>query len=149
VPNQYVLNGYGCSGGNQSPPLKWSGVPKGTRSFALTLFDPDEHGSPSGWWHWVVYDLPADLRELPQNAGVGKSTLLPKVARQGRSDLGNLAYHGPCPANGDPPHRYTFTLYALDTDKLDVPENPSGAMLNVILREHLISETKLVARFNR
>jgi quinohemoprotein ethanol dehydrogenase len=149
VPDLYVLNGYGCKGGNQSPALKWSGVPAGTRSFALTLFDPDERASPSGWWHWVVYDIPANIGELPVNAGAERGGGLPRGARQGRTDLGNVAYHGPCPDKGDPPHRYVFTLYALNTDRLEVPENPSGAMLNAVLREHLIAQAQLIAHLGR
>src|SRR6186713_1507921 len=63
-PDRYTLNDFGCTGGNESPPLRWSGAPKGTQSFVVTLFDMDEHNTPSGWWHWVVYDLPANVSEL-------------------------------------------------------------------------------------
>jgi len=129
VPEIYTANLFGCSGGNQSPPLQWSGAPAGTKSFVLTLFDPDEHGDPSGWWHWIVYDLPSTTTSLSKGAGVEHSTILPSGTLQGRTDLGNDAYHGPCPDKGDPPHRYTFTIYALNVDKLDVPGDSSGAMV--------------------
>ena len=104
----------GCSGGNASPALQWSHVPAGTRSFAITLFDVDEKATPSGWWHWIVYDIPATTRKLEAGAGTERSARLPAGTIQGRSDLGNAAYHGPCPAKGDPPHRYLFTIYALE-----------------------------------
>lgn len=148
-PERFVLNMAGCSGGNHSPPLAWSGAPAGTRSFALTLFDPDEHGTPSGWWHWVVYDIPADAQLLPEGAGAENSRQLPSGAQQGRTDLGNAAYHGPCPASGDPPHRYTFTLYALDVASLDVPPAASGAMVTLVAGEHVLAKTTLVLRHGR
>lgn len=148
-PERFVLNMAGCSGGNSSPPLAWTGAPAGTQSFALTLFDPDERGTPSGWWHWVVYDIPAAVQSLPENAGVEDSKQLPPGAQQGRTDLGNAAYHGPCPAAGDPPHRYTFTLYALDVATLDVPPAASGAMVTLVAGEHVLAQTTLVLRHGR
>jgi Raf kinase inhibitor-like YbhB/YbcL family protein len=117
-----LLNAYGCSGGNLSPPLSWSGAPAGTKSFIVTLYDPDDRDSPSGWWHWVVYDIPASVSELAAGAGVEHSTKLPAGTHQGRTDLGTLAYHGPCPDKGDKPHAYTFTVYALGVAKLPVDE---------------------------
>jgi len=149
VPETYVANLFGCSGGNMSPPLKWTGAPEGTKSFVLTLFDPDEHADPSGWWHWVVYDLPASTTELPKGAGVEKSSALPAGTMQGRTDLGNDAYHGPCPDKGDPPHRYTFTIYALSVDKLDVPADSSGAMVVSTAKEHLLGKAVFVAHYGR
>jgi phosphatidylethanolamine-binding protein (PEBP) family uncharacterized protein len=66
VPEVYTANVFGCTGGNMSPPLQWTGAPAGTKSFVVTLFDPDEHGDPSGWWHWIVYNLPASVDKLPK-----------------------------------------------------------------------------------
>jgi Raf kinase inhibitor-like YbhB/YbcL family protein len=134
VPDRYVLNAFGCSGGNESPPLRWSGAPAGTLSFVVTLFDKDEHSSPSGWWHWIVYDIPGQADSLPAGAGALLSTRLPRGAIQGRTDLGTDAYHGPCPAKGDAPHRYVFTVYALKVASLDVPADSSGAMVVSSLR---------------
>jgi Raf kinase inhibitor-like YbhB/YbcL family protein len=148
-PDKYVLNDFGCTGGNASPPLRWSAAPPGTQSFVLTLFDMDEHNTPSGWWHWVVYDLPADARELHAGAGVVDSKALPPAAHQGRTDLGSDAYHGPCPDKGDPPHRYVFTLYALNVATLSVPSDPSGAMVVASLKEHLLAKATLVIRHGR
>lgn len=148
-PDEYTLNDFGCTGGNQSPPLRWSGAPQGTQSFVVTLFDMDEHNTPSGWWHWVVYDLPANATELPAGAGVVNSKTLPAAAHQGRTDLGTDAYHGPCPDKGDKPHRYVFTIYALKVPKLSVPPDPSGAMVVYSLQEHLLGKATLVVRHGR
>ena len=149
VPLVYTANAFGCSGGNISPALHWSGAPAGTLSFVLTLFDPDERSTPSGWWHWIVYDLPPATESLPKGAGVLKSSLLPAGALQGRSDLGENAYHGPCPARGDPPHRYTFTIYALDVAKLPGPADSSGGMVTSIAQEHLLGKAVFVAHYGR
>jgi Raf kinase inhibitor-like YbhB/YbcL family protein len=149
VPEVYTANVFGCSGGNMSPPLQWSGAPSGTKSFVLTLFDPDEHGDPSGWWHWIVYNLPSNVDKLPKGAGAEHSTVLPPGTMQGRTDLGNDAYHGPCPDKGDPPHRYTFTVYALSVEKLDVPLDSSGAMVVSTAKDHLLGKAVFIAHYGR
>jgi Raf kinase inhibitor-like YbhB/YbcL family protein len=149
VPLVYTANAFGCTGGNISPELHWSGAPAGTLSFVVTLFDPDERSTPSGWWHWIVYDLPAATESLPKGAGVLKSALLPAGTLQGRSDLGENAYHGPCPAQGDPPHRYTFTIYALNVAKLPVPADSSGGMVTSTAQEHLLGKAVFVAHYGR
>ena len=95
VPLIYTAKAFGCSGGNLSPELHWSGAPAGTQSFALTLFDRDERSTPSGWWHWVVYDLPRTTTNLPKGAGAEHGSALPAGTLQGRTDLGEDAYHGP------------------------------------------------------
>jgi Raf kinase inhibitor-like YbhB/YbcL family protein len=149
VPLVYTANAFGCAGGNTSPELHWSGAPAGTLSFVVTLFDPDERSTPSGWWHWVVYDLPPSTEFLPKGAGAVKSALLPAGTLQGRSDLGENAYHGPCPAQGDPPHRYTFTIYALNVVKLPVPADSSGGMVTSIAQDHLLGKAVFVAHYGR
>src|SRR5215469_15347075 len=87
VPEKYTAKAFGCSGGNVSPALRWHGAPAGTKSFVLTLFDPDERSTPSGWWHWIVYDLPASADHLNEGAGAARSSSLPAGTLQGRSDL--------------------------------------------------------------
>jgi hypothetical protein len=149
VPLIYTAKAFGCSGGNLSPELHWSGAPAGALSFVVTLFDPDERSTPSGWWHWVLYDLPKNINSLPQGAGAEHSAALPAEARQGRSDLGENAYHGPCPAKGDPPHRYVFTVYALKVAKLPVPPDSSGGMVTSIVQEHLLGKAVFVAHYGR
>jgi Raf kinase inhibitor-like YbhB/YbcL family protein len=149
VPEKYTANAFGCTGGNTSPELKWSNPPAGTQSFVVVLFDPDEHSTPSGWWHWVVYDLPKDTTQLAIGAGAENSKLLPAGTLQGRTDLGNLAYHGPCPAKGDAPHHYTFTIYALSVPKLDVQPGASGAMVVSTAADHLLGKAVFVAHYGR
>ena len=149
VPLIYTAKAFGCSGGNLSPELHWSGAPAGTQSFVVTLFDPDERSTPSGWWHWVLYDLPKNIESLPQGAGAEHSSALPPGALEGRTDLGEDAYHGPCPAKGDPPHRYVFTVYALNVAKLPVPPDSSGGMVTSIVQEHLLGKAVLVAHYGR
>jgi Raf kinase inhibitor-like YbhB/YbcL family protein len=149
VPPEYTAKAFGCSGGNSSPPLEWSGAPKGTQSFVVTLFDRDERSTPSGWWHWVVYDLPKGTSKLPMGAGAAQSSVMPAGTRQGRTDLGEDAYHGPCPAKGDPPHRYVFTVYALNVAKLPVEADSSGAMVSSVAQDHLSAKAVFVAHYGR
>lgn len=149
IPQVYVADAFGCHGGNTSPALHWSGAPAGTLSFAVTLFDRDERSTPSGWWHWVVYDLPKNTHDLALGAGQEHSTLLPAGAQQGRTDLGTDAYHGPCPAKGDPPHRYVFTVYALNVAKLPAPAEASGAMVTSVAQDHLLAKAVFVAHHGR
>lgn len=149
VPLIYTAKAFGCSGGNLSPELHWSGAPAGTQSFVVTLFDRDERSTPSGWWHWVVYNLPKTTTRLAQGVGAEHSSALPAPTLQGRTDLGEDAYHGPCPAAGDPPHRYVFTIYAVDVAKLPVPADSSGAMVTSIVQEHLLGKAVFVAHYGR
>jgi Raf kinase inhibitor-like YbhB/YbcL family protein len=123
--NQFVLNGFGCAGGNVSPALQWSSVPAGTKSFSLQVYDPDAP-TGSGFWHWAVYNIPPTETGLAQGAGNSPDTL-PAGAFGGNTDFldtgvtaGNGNYGGPCPPTGDAPHHYIFTLYALDVPQLEL-----------------------------
>src|SRR5262249_32013324 len=122
-----VFNSFGCSGKNLSPALQWSGAPAGTKSFAVTLYDPDAP-TGSGWWHWVVFNIPASTTSLPEGAGSTDGAHLPAGAAQGKTDFGAPGFGGACPPPGDKPHRYIFTVYALKTDKLDASADASPAM---------------------
>ncbi|MEA2825542.1 MAG: hypothetical protein QOF03_2024 [Alphaproteobacteria bacterium] len=144
---EQVLNGFGCSGGNVSPGLKWSAPPAGTKSFALTLFDPDAP-TGSGWWHWVVVDIPASVRELPKGIGKSGTVTLPGGARQTRTDFGASGYGGPCPPPGKP-HRYVITLTALDIDKLPVPDDASGALVGFNVGAHSLAKGTITAQYGR
>lgn len=145
---QQVFQGFGCEGGNQSPALTWSGVPAGTRSLVLTVYDPDAP-TGSGWWHWVVYDIPADVRELPANAGSDKGPTLPAGAKQGPNDYGSHSFGGACPPVGDPAHHYVFTLYALKTDHLAVPPNASAALIGYMTRANAIGTAVMTGLYGR
>jgi Raf kinase inhibitor-like YbhB/YbcL family protein len=111
-----VFNGFGCSGANISPALSWQNAPAGTRSFALMVHDPDAP-TGSGWWHWIVYDIPPGTATLAANAGKPGSGQMPAGAIQATTDFGSRGYGGPCPPPGKP-HRYVFRLHALRTPKL-------------------------------
>jgi Raf kinase inhibitor-like YbhB/YbcL family protein len=148
LANTYVFNAFGCSGENKSPALKWSGAPKDTKSFALTLYDPDAP-TGSGWWHWVVYNIPADATELAAGAGTASSTTLPKGATQGRTDFGTAAFGGACPPQGDKPHRYIFTVYALKTDKLDAPADASAALIGFMIHANQLAKASFTAKYVR
>ncbi|MCX7277734.1 MAG: YbhB/YbcL family Raf kinase inhibitor-like protein [Burkholderiales bacterium] len=142
-----VLQGFGCSGGNQSPALQWQGVPPGTQSLALTVYDPDAP-TGSGWWHWVVYNLPANTSGLPAQAGSGQPGL-PAGTVQGRTDFGAPGYGGACPPAGDQPHRYIFTLYALKVPRIDLPADASAAMVGFMLHANTLAQTRLTAIYGR
>jgi Raf kinase inhibitor-like YbhB/YbcL family protein len=148
-PIELVSNSYGCTGGNQSPALYWRGAPQGTRSFMITMYDPDEHGSPSGWWHWVVYDVPAGTDHLSRNAGTPRGSALPRGALQGRNDDGLRSYSGPCPDQGDAPHHYVVTIYALKIAKLPVPNGASGANVTYTASGYTLGTAKIVALHGR
>jgi Raf kinase inhibitor-like YbhB/YbcL family protein len=114
---EQVANVFGCKGDNISPSVKWSGAPEGTKSFVITVYDPDAP-TGSGWWHWVVFNIPASTTSIPKNAGNPKKKLLPKGAIQIRNDYGFDGYGGMCP-NPGPAHHYTLTVYAMDVDKIE------------------------------
>ncbi len=159
---QYILNGFGCTGGNISPALTWSNPPAGTKSFALQVFDPDAP-TGSGFWHWAVYNIPPSATGLPRGAGNAAATL-PAPAFGGNTDFldtgttgGNGNYGGPCPPAGDPPHRYIFTLYALGVDNVQtaggVPLTGTAGLYSFVLNKGigagLLAKTTFTATYGR
>ena len=148
INNEQVFAGFGCTGKNISPALSWKGAPAGTKSFALTVYDPNAP-TGSGWWHWVVFNIPASTTALPKNAGDLKANLMPAAALQGRTDFGTQGYGGPCPPKGDKPHHYIFTLYALDVDHLDADANSSAALVGFNIHFHTLAKARLVGRYGR
>lgn len=143
-----LFNGFGCTGGNLSPALAWKGEPQGTRSFAVTVYDPDAP-TGSGWWHWVVIDLPAGTHSLPEGAGRMDGHTLPAGARQARSDFGTAAFGGACPPQGSKPHRYIVTVYALKVDHLDVPNDASPAMVGFVIHGAALGSASIQALYGR
>ena len=134
---------YTCSGANLSPQLSWSSPPAKTVSLALTVTDPD---APRGTWvHWVLYNLPAGTRALPE--GLPALGQLPDGAFQGRNDFGEIGYGGPCPPPGSP-HHYIFTLYALDA-KMNLPVGATRAQVEAGLQGHILASGRLVGLFQR
>jgi hypothetical protein len=142
-PSQ-IYNGFGCTGRNVSPQLSWSGAPAGTKSFAVTMFDPDAP-TGSGWWHWVVVNIPASATQLAAGAS-GKS--LPAGSLETRTDFGKPGYGGPCPPPG-PAHRYIFTIYALKVDKLDLDAQSSGAMAGFMTNQNALAKATFTASYGR
>ena len=129
--------------GNISPHLRWSGVPDGTKSFAVTCFDPDAP-TGSGFWHWTVANIPADVRELLEDASSGG---LPRGAVEGRTDFGSPGYGGAAPPPGHGPHRYVFTVFAVDVPQLDVTPENSGAVFGFNLHFHTLAKASLTATY--
>jgi Raf kinase inhibitor-like YbhB/YbcL family protein len=142
----HVYNGMGCTGQNISPAIEWSNAPAGTRSFAVTAYDPDAP-TGSGWWHWVMYNIPADATGLQAGAGNGRNA--PRGSQQGNTDFGSKGYGGPCPPPGDKPHHYHFTVYALKTDKLDVPGNATAAMIGYNINANKLASARITGLYAR
>jgi Raf kinase inhibitor-like YbhB/YbcL family protein len=112
IANEQVFKGFGCAGGNVSPGLSWSGAPSGTKSLAVSIYDPDAP-TGSGWWHWVVFNIPPNVTSLPKGAGDLKTKLMPKGAIQSRTDFGADGYGGPCPPAGFDLHFHTLAKATL------------------------------------
>ncbi|HEX8945498.1 MAG TPA: YbhB/YbcL family Raf kinase inhibitor-like protein [Gemmatimonadaceae bacterium] len=148
IASAQVFNGMGCTGSNISPALEWHGAPATTKSYAITAYDPDAP-TGSGWWHWVVYNVPASVTKLAAGAGDPKKNLLPPGAVQGNTDFGTPGYGGPCPPAGDKPHHYHFTVFALDTDKLDIPATATAAYVGFNLHAHTVAKAELTALYGR
>jgi len=143
-----VFNGFGCSGQNVSPELSWTGVPAGTKSFAVTLYDPDAP-TGSGWWHWVVFNLPASVTSLPADAGDPLKGTMPKGAVQSITSFGKGGFGGACPPVGDRPHHYIFTVYALDVPALDLDASATPALVGYMLGAHALARASLLSYYGR
>jgi hypothetical protein len=129
--------------GNRSPQLSWSGAPEGTRSFAITAYDPDAP-TGSGFWHWTVANIPADVTDLAEGAS---SDGLPAGAVEGRTDFGEPGFGGAAPPPGHGPHRYIFTVFAVDTERLDVTPENSGAVFGFNLHFHTLAKASITATY--
>ncbi len=141
--NEVVPGKYTCDGEDLSVPLRWTELPPGTKSFALISDDPD---APVGTWvHWVLYDLPADTRELAE--GLPGSETLSNGAKQGLTDFRKVGYGGPCPPPGSY-HRYFFKIYALDAT-LDLPPRATKAKVLEAMKGHILAEAQLIGRYKR
>ena len=145
-PGAVLPDAHVYSEGNLSPQLRWSGAPEGTLSYAVSCYDPDAP-TGSGFWHWSVFDIPADVTELPRGAGSGDFKGLPEGAVQVRNDYGTRDFGGAAPPPGDGPHRYVFTVYAVDQAKLGPDADASPAVVGFNLRFHAIGRAQLIAEY--
>ncbi|RWR02171.1 kinase inhibitor [[Pantoea] beijingensis] len=145
MPERHVFNGMGYQGDNISPQLAWRDAPAGTKSFVITCYDPDAP-TGSGWWHWVVANIPASVNELPQGAGSGLADL-PEEAIQTRTDFGQGGYGGAAPPQGET-HRYIFTVHALDVDNIEVDEGASGAMVGFNVHFHSLANASITVTYS-
>ena len=150
LPKDFILSadfGFGCAGGNKSPHLKWSGAPVGTKSFAITCYDPDAP-TGSGFWHWLIVNIPSNVTELEAGAGSAGGKM-PAGALQTRTDFGAPGYGGPCPPEGDHPHRYLFTVFAVKADKIDVKADTSAAVVGFNLHFNTLAKAEIMGLFKR
>lgn len=148
LTDKHVFNGFGCSGANQSPQLEWKNAPAGTRSFAITAYDPDAP-TGSGWWHWVAYNIPANVTTLASNAGAPAAGLMPTGSVQGRTDFGSTGFGGACPPVGHGIHRYQFTVHALKVEKLELDPNATAAMVGFMINANRIEKASIEATYQR
>lgn len=141
MAKEFVYNGFGCDGGNVSPQLAWNDVPAGTKSFAITAFDPDAP-TGSGWWHWSAVNIPANVTELAKGVDMEKVGAL-----ELRNDYGQHAFGGVCPPKGAGMHRYQFTVFALPTEKLELDANASPALAGFMLNSMALEKSTLTATY--
>ena len=145
LASSQVFQGFGCEGENTSPHLSWSNAPAGTKSFAVTVYDPDAP-TGSGWWHWNVINIPASVNSLSE--GASRNTDMPEGAIQLKNDYGTTGFGGACPPPGEV-HRYIFTVYALGADKLDIAEEASNALAGYMTRANALASASITAVYTR
>lgn len=148
IDKRFESNVFGCTGENRSPALRWSGAPAGTQSYAVTVYDPDAP-TGSGWWHWVVINLPAGVTELKPDAGAAGGANLPAGASQVRIDYGVAAWGGMCPPPGAKPHRYQFTVHALKVPKLEIPADATAALAGFMINANSLGKASFTANYGR
>ncbi len=141
------FEGFGCTGGNLSPELSWSGAPEGTAAFAVFAYDPDAP-TGSGWWHWQFVNIPHNVTHLSPGAGNLSKDLAPKGSSQISNDYGFKGFGGACPPQGHGVHRYQFTIHAL-SKKLELPENASGALTGYMVNAHSLASSTIEALYRR
>jgi len=143
-----VFQGFGCTGKNISPELSWKNAPKGTKSFAITVYDPDAP-TGSGWWHWVVFNIPKEVNSLRSGAGSIRTKLMPAGAVQNVIDYGFAGFGGACPPKGDKAHQYIFTVHALDVEKFELDGKQSPAIAGYYINAHTLSKASLISYYAR
>lgn len=142
------FSGFGCTGENISPQLSWENLPAGTKSIAITMYDPDAP-TGAGFWHWVAFDIPATAKELVSNAGNVAKNLAPAGTVQSQTSFGATGYGGPCPPEGHGIHTYIFTIYALKTEKLGLDNNTNPELVGFNLWANTLEKASIVMYYKR
>ena len=142
------FGGFGCTGENKSPQLSWENAPEGTKSFAVTMYDPDAP-TGSGWWHWLAFDIPSNVTELVENAGNPSLNLMPSSVIQSITDYGEKGYGGPCPPEDHGIHQYVFTVYALRVESLGLDADTNAAVVGFNLWNNTIAKASIVSYYQR
>jgi Raf kinase inhibitor-like YbhB/YbcL family protein len=143
-----VFNGFGCNGKNLSPQLFWENPPVGTKSFAVTIFDEDAP-TGSGWWHWLIFDIPATVKELKSGAGNVSLNIAPNGSIQSNTDFKTQGYGGPCPPEGSKSHKYVITVFALKIEKLGLDTTANPALVGFMLEQNAIEKSALIFYYRR
>jgi Raf kinase inhibitor-like YbhB/YbcL family protein len=149
IPQTFAFNGFGCTGQNTSPALSWRHPPAGTKSFAVMVHDQDAVTGGAGFWHWAIVNLPAGTSGLTRGAGTADGSALPEAARQITTDFGTTGWGGPCPPTGDKPHRYTFTVYALKVDTLELPPNATASFSGFMVNANAVGKASFTSLYGR
>ena len=147
ISNDQVFNSFGCTGKNISPQLSWSNAPVGTKSFAVTAYDPDAP-TGSGWWHWVVFNIDKSASGFKTGASTN-AKMMPAGSVESVTSYGAKGFGGACPPKGDKPHRYIFTVYALDTDKIEQNADARPELVGFFLNSHAIAKASIMAYYGR
>ncbi len=142
---EQVFDGFGCSGKNISPQLSWQNAPAGTKSFAVTVYDPDAP-TGSGWWHWLVFNLPKDVNTIKTGAS---QRAMPAGAIESYTSFNTKGFGGACPPVGDKPHRYIFTVFALDVEKIEQTSDARPALIGYLLNSHTLAKASIMAYYAR
>ena len=145
IANDQVFNSFGCTGKNISPHLSWNNAPAGTKSFAITVYDPDAP-TGSGWWHWIVFNIDKSVDAIKTGAS-NKS--MPTGAIESSTSYGSKGFGGACPPKGDKPHRYIFTVHALDTEKIEQNADARPELIGFFLNSHVIAKASIMAYYGR
>ncbi len=142
------FHSFGGDGDNISPQLSWKNAPKETKSFAITMYDVDAP-SGSGWWHWLIFNIPADTNQLVSNAGDTSANLAPEKAIQSINDYGTKGYGGPCPPVGNGFHQYIITIHALSVEHLELEDTTNAPVVGFNILANTIEKASLVAYYKR
>jgi Raf kinase inhibitor-like YbhB/YbcL family protein len=148
LAQDFVFSGFGCTGANQSPALRWSGAPPGTKSYAVTLFDPDAMQG-RGFWHWLMVNIPSGTTSLSRDAGKNDGSKSPPGAVQMRNGFRAVGYGGACPPLTDEPHGYVMTVYALKVTTLEVPAEATSPTMLATIQANSLGKASLTYHFGR